>query len=481
MKKTIVISNMLWRFFERTGAHIVSTVVSIILARLLSPSDYGTIALVTVFLNIMQVFIDSGLGTALIQKKNPDDLDYSSVFFFNLLVCIVLYILMFLSSPLIASLYNQQSLIPVIRVISLTLLISGIKNIQQAYVSKNMLFKKFFYATIIGTIISALLGISFAYLGFGVWALVIQQLSNSFIDTIVLWITVKWRPKFVFSIKRLKSLYSFGWKLLFSSLLSAFYSNIRSLVIGKKYAAEDLAYYNQGDKFPRLIVSNINASIDSVLLPTLVSINDDDRILQSAMKKAITVSTYIMAPIMLGMVACADSLILLMLTEKWIECVPYLRVFCISYLFWPIHTANLNAINSIGRSDIFLKLEIIKKIIGCVILILTMQIGPFAIACGVLASDMIDLIVNSWPNRNLIHYGLVNQIKDILPSILLAVGMGTVVYLIGFISLPTLPLLFIQVICGGMIYIMGSALLKLEPYEYLIGIIKPMIQNRRKV
>lgn len=476
-----MISNMLWRLFERTGAQIVSTVVSIILARLLLPSDYGTIALVTVFLNIMQVFIDSGLGTALIQKKEPDDLDYSTVFFFNLFVCVILYLLMFYLAPFIALLYENPSLILLIRVISLTLIISGLKNIQQAYVSKNMLFKKFFFATIGGTIASAILGVYLAYHGFGVWSLVVQQLSNSFIDTLILWFTVRWRPKFIFSIQRLKSLYSFGWKLLLSSLLGTLYNNVRGLIIGKKYSSQDLAFYNQGEKFPKLIVTNINSSIDSVLLPTLVSRKDKSSLLKVTMKKAIVISTYVMAPVMIGLAACADLIIELILTEKWLMCAPYLRIFCVSYLFWPIHTANLNAINAIGRSDVFLKLEIIKKVFGCTVLIVCMEISPLAIAWGVLVSDLIDLIINSWPNRKLAQYSLFNQMKDILPSILLAVGMGIIVYLIGFLPIPTLPLLLIQVACGGAIYIVGSALLKLEPYEYLIGIIKPMIQNRRKV
>lgn len=481
MSNANVISNMLWRLFERTGAQIVSTVVSIILARLLLPSDYGTIALVTVFLNIMQVFIDSGLGTALIQKKEPDDLDYSTVFFFNLFVCVILYLLMFYLAPFIALLYENPSLILLIRVISLTLIISGLKNIQQAYVSKNMLFKKFFFATIGGTIASAILGVYLAYHGFGVWSLVVQQLSNSFIDTLILWFTVRWRPKFIFSIQRLKSLYSFGWKLLLSSLLGTLYNNVRGLIIGKKYSSQDLAFYNQGEKFPKLIVTNINSSIDSVLLPTLVSRKDKSSLLKVTMKKAIVISTYVMAPVMIGLAACADLIIELILTEKWLMCAPYLRIFCVSYLFWPIHTANLNAINAIGRSDVFLKLEIIKKVFGCTVLIVCMEISPLAIAWGVLVSDLIDLIINSWPNRKLAQYSLFNQMKDILPSILLAVGMGIIVYLIGFLPIPTLPLLLIQVACGGAIYIVGSALLKLEPYEYLIGIIKPMIQNRRKV
>ena len=229
------IKNFIWRFAERCGAQGVSFIVSIVLARLLEPSVYGTIALVTVFTTILQVFVDSGLGTALIQKKDADDLDFSSVFYFNFTVCLVLYFGMFVSAPYIAKFYGDETLVPVIKVISLTLVISGVKNIQQAYVSRNMLFKRFFFSTIGGTIASAFVGIFMAYIGMGVWALVAQQLSNATIDTIILWVTVKWKPKRMFSWKRLKELLSYGWKLLVSALLETVYNNLRNLVIGKLY------------------------------------------------------------------------------------------------------------------------------------------------------------------------------------------------------------------------------------------------------
>lgn len=312
------LSNFIWRFAERCGAQVVTFVVSIILARLLVPEDYGKIALITVFTTIMQVFVDSGLGTALIQKKDADDLDFSSVFYFNFAVCLILYAVMFLAAPLIATFYNDTSLVPVIRVISLTIVISGVKGIQQSYVSRNMMFKRFFYSTLGGTIFSAFLGIGLAYAGFGMWAIVIQQLSNTAMDTLILWITVKWRPKKMFSWKRLKCLLSFGWKMLASALLDTFYNNIRSLIIGKMYSSSDLAFYNQGDKLPAVVVNNINTSIDSVLLPTLSREQDDRERIKNMTRRAIKVSTYIMAPLMMGLAFCATPVVQLILTEKWL-------------------------------------------------------------------------------------------------------------------------------------------------------------------
>lgn len=477
--RSSIISNFIWRFAERCGAQMVSFVVSIVLARILVPEDYGTIALVTVFTTILQVFVDGGLGTALIQKKDADDLDFSSVFYFNFIVCIVLYCVMFLTAPVIAEFYNDSSLILIVRVISLTIVISGIKGIQQSYVSRNMLFKRFFFSTLGGTIFSAFLGIGMAYAGLGVWALIAQQLSNTAIDTLILWLTVKWRPKKMFSWQRLKTLLSFGWKLLGSALLDTVYNNLRNLIIGKVYSSSDLAFYDQGDKFPKAIVTNINASIDSVLLPTMSSVQDNRECVKAMTRRAIKTSTYIMAPLMMGLAFCATSIVQLVLTDKWLPCVPYLQIFCITYMFWPIHTANLNAINSLGRSDLFLKLEIIKKIVGMILLLTTMRISVMAMAYSLLVSSVASQIINSWPNRKLLNYGYLEQLKDILPSILLAVCMGFLVSLLRLFNGSTAVILLCQIVLGIVIYIIGSALLKLESYEYFLDMLKGQTKKKR--
>lgn len=472
MKIENIASNFIWRFAERCGAQLVSFLVSVVLARILAPEDYGTIALVTVFTAILQVFVDSGLGTALIQKKDADDLDFSSVFYFNFAMCLVLYAGMFIVAPYIAIFYEDMTLTPVIRVLSLTIVISGVKGIQQAYVSRNMLFKRFFFSTIGGTIFSAFLGIGLAFSGYGVWALVAQQLSNTMIDTLILWITVKWRPQKEFSLKRLRTLFSYGWKLLASSLLDTVYNNLRNLIIGKMYSSADLAYYNQGDKFPKIIVTNINTSIDSVLLPTMSNEQDDRKRIKSMTRRAIKTSTYVMAPLMMGLAFCAESIVKIVLTDKWLPCVPFLRLFCISYMFWPVHTANLNAIKAMGRSDWFLKLEIVKKIVGLFFLLSSMWFGVMAMAYSLLLSSILSQVINAWPNRQLLGYGYLEQVRDFAPGILLAVGMGIGVYFIGFLPLPTIITLVLQIIAGAAIYIVASALLKLEEFEYLVGMIK---------
>lgn len=478
--KNTTVKNFIWRFAERCGAQLVTFVVSIVLARILSPDDYGTVALVTVFTTILQVFVDSGLGVALIQKKNADDLDFSSVFYFNFVVCIVLYAGMFFAAPTIASFYNDLTLIPIIRVISLTIVISGIKGIQQSFVSRNMLFRRFFFSTLGGTIFSAILGVAMAYAGCGVWAIVAQQLSNTAIDTLILWLTVKWRPKKMFSWERLKTLFSFGWKLLISSLLDTGYSNLRSLVIGKIYSPSDLAYYNQGDKLPSVVITNINTSIASVLLPTLASKQDDRKQLKHMTRRAIKTSTYIIAPLMMGLAFCAPPIVRLILTEKWVPCVPYLRIFCITYMFYPIHTANLNAINAMGRSDYFLKLEIAKKVIGMLLLLLTMRISVMAMAYSLLVSMVTSMMINSWPNKKLLKYSFKEQIIDILPNIFIVILMGGMVSTIYIFKLSDVMTLAIQIPLGAIAYIGLSIIFKIEEFQYLKNMAEEMLKSKKK-
>lgn len=472
-----VFSNFIWRFAERCGAQGVTFIVSIILARVLDPAVYGTVALVTVFTSLLQVFVDSGLGTALIQKKDADDTDFSTVFFFNIAVCLVIYALMFALAPVIAAFYGDASLSPVIRVMSLIIIISGVKNVQQAYVSRMLLFKRFFFATLGGTLAAAGLGIWMAYSGFGVWALVVQMLFNAAVDTAILWMTVKWRPKPVFSFERLKGLFSYGWKLLASSLLDTLYKNLRALIIGKKYSEADLAFYNRGELFPQLIVSNINSSVDSVLLPTLSAEQNNRERVRDMTRRAISVSSYIMWPTMAGLCVCAEPLVRLLLTEKWMACVPYVRIFCLTYAFQPIHTANLNAIKALGRSDLFLKLEVIKKLAGFAIICVSMWYGVMAMALGAILDNFLCQIINASPNKRLLGYTYAQQLRDICPSMLLSLGMGGAVLCVGFLGLPDVITLFIQVPLGAAIYILGSKLLHFESYEYVLNAAKAVIKK----
>lgn len=480
MSSTNVITNFFWRFLERCGAQGVTFIVSIVLARLLDPTVYGTVALVTIFTTIMQVFVDSGMGNALIQKKDADDLDFSSVFYFNMAMCSVLYLIMFFAAPFIASFYRMPELTAIVRVLSFVVVISGVKNVQQAYVSRHLMFKRFFFSTLGGTIGAAVIGIAMAYLGFGVWALVAQMLFNAAVDTTILWITVKWRPKKMFSFQRLKSLFSYGWKLLASSLIDTVYNDLRQLIIGKKYSSGDLAYYNQGKKFPQLIVTNINTSIDSVLLPTMSKAQDDMAAVRSMTRRAIKTSTFLMMPAMIGLAVCAEPLVQLILTEKWLPCVLFLRIFCITYAFYPIHTANLNAIKAMGRSDLFLKLEIIKKTVGIIAILITMWISVQAMAYSFLATTILNQIINSWPNKKLLNYSYLEQVKDMMPQILLSLGMGAAIYAVSFLHLSASLTLLIQIPLGVLVYWSGSKIFHVESYTYIIEMVKNFKKRKKK-
>ena len=471
------ITNFLWRFAERCGAQGVSFIVSLVLARLLTPNDYGIVALMSVFISILGVFIDSGFSSALIQKKDADDLDFSSIFYFNLVSCSLLYLILFFAAPLISAFYGRPEMTAMVRVLGITFLISGVKSVQTAYVSKNMMFKRFFFSTLGGTIGAAFVGIGMAMMGFGAWAIIAQSLFNNAVDTLILWLTVRWRPKKQFSFARLKQLFSFGWKLLASGLLDTVYNNLRTLIIGKVYTSEDLAFYNKGQHLPDLIITNVNSSIDSVLLPTLSAAQDDPEAVKSMTRRSMQTSTYIMAPFMMGMAACAVPLIRLLYTEKWLPCVPYLVIFCITSMFYPVHTANLNAIKALGRSDLFLKLEIIKKIVGLITIVITAPISVMAMGYSLLVTCVLGQIINSWPNKKLLNYSYLEQLKDILPGILLAAFMCLCVYPVQWLGLSDIVTLLIQVPLGAVIFVGGSALLKLEAFAYLWGMVGPAVKK----
>ena len=470
--KKVVINNLLWKFAERCGAQGVSFVVSIVLARLLVPNDYGVVALVSSITTILYVFVDSGFGSALIQKKETDDLDFSSVFYFNIVCCLMLYGVLFMAAPFVASFYTIPELTALIRVSGLTVIVAGIKNIQQAYVAKSMQFKRFFFATLGGTVGSAIVGIVMAYKGFGPWALVFQGLFNSVVDTTILWFTIKWRPKLRFSFSRLRDLFAYGWKLLLSAFLDTTYNNISSLIIGKKYTPSDLAYYNKGGSWPYLLVNNINVSIDSVLFPVMSTEQGNIEIVKNMTRKAIKTSSYIMWPVMVGLIATSNSLVRLILTEKWLPCVPYLCLMCFTYAFWPIHTANLNAIKAVGRSDIFLALEVIKKIIGLLVLLVSIQFGVLVFATAYALTAPINALLNAYPNRKLLNYSYREQISDMIPSVLTSIVMGIVVYFVSYLNLNDFYTLILQVFVGVLIYIFLSKLFKLESYDFLISSIK---------
>lgn len=476
--KKDVLSGLLWKFSERIIAQGVSFIVSLVLARLLLPEQYGVVALVLVFINLANVFVTNGLGESLIQKKNSSDIDFSTMFYCSIVFSISLYFLLFLTAPSIANFYNSQELIPVLRVLSLQVPLSAVKTIQHAYVSKHMLFKKFFYSTFGGTIISGVVGIIMAYKGFGVWALVTQYLVNSCIDTFILFFTVKWRPKLIFCKTSAKNLFNYGWKLMISQFINTGYAELRSLFIGKVYTTTELAAYNKGNQFPSLLITNINSSISSVLFPAMSKTNDNREKLKALTRQSMKLSSYILFPMLAGLMIIAEPLIRLLLTENWLICVPYLQISCVFWMFQPAQTANVQAIKAIGRSDICLKLEIIKKIIGVTLLLLTINISVYAVVISNAVFAGISAIINIIPNKKLINYGLKEQAIDLLPSLILSIGMFAATLPIIYLGLSDFLTIILQIIVGTSIYLLGSWFFKFESFKYIQRIIKKAIDRK---
>jgi len=467
--KSKVISGLFWKLMERCGTQGVQLIVQIVLARLLLPEDFGIIALITIFISISNVLIHTGFNTALIQKKDADQIDFSSVFYLSLFVAGIAYMVLFFAAPLIAVFFRESQLIPVLRVLSVVLFFGALNSIQNAVVSRGMQFKKLFFSSLGAILISGTVGIMIAYAGYGVWALVGQQLTNQLIMSVILWFTVKWRPRLLFSLLRVRGLFSYGWKLLMSSLIDTLYMDLRSLIIGKLYNAEMLGFYNRGKTFPSLMVTNINGSIQSVIFPALSLHQDDRQRVKSMVRRSIVTSSFILFPLMVGLAVVAEPLVKIVLTDKWLPCVPFLQIYCASYALWPIHTANLQAINALGRSDVFLKLEIIKKIMGLAILGVTVFYGVYAIALGGAVSGVISTFINSYPNKKLLNYSYKEQWKDIMPSLLLSLFMGSVVYSFQLLGLSAWPTLIIQVMVGIVVYVTMARLFKLECFDYLIA------------
>lgn len=484
-KKDGVLGNILWKFAERISAQIVTTVVAIILARLLSPSDYGMIAIVTIFITIANVFVSDGFGSALIQKKDADNLDFSSVLSFNFFFSIALYLILFFTAPLISKFYGEgfEILTPVLRILGLRVILSGINSVQQAYVAKKLIFRKFFLATMAGTVLSAVVGIWMAYAGYGVWALVAQYLVNTTVDTIVLGISLKWWPGIKISFQRLKKLLSYGWKILISKLFISLFEEGKALLIGKIWTEEDLAFYEKGKVFPALIVTNIDASISSVLFSKMSEIAENPVAVKEACRKSIRVGSYIMGPMMLGLAAVSTNFVEVILTDKWLPCAPLLLIFCVFYLFQPIHSANLQAIKAMGRSDLFLILEIVKKTIEAAALAISIfvfkSVLAIAISSAILA--VLFVFVNALPNKKILNYSIWEQLKDMFPSLAIALVMACPVFLLNFVEINNILLLIIQIITGILLYWGLSVITKNKEYYFLLDWIKKIFTKKKKV
>lgn len=482
--KAKTLSGVIWKLGERVSAQVVNFVVSVILARLLLPEDYGLVAIVSVFITICNKIVVSGFATSLIQKKNADNLDFSTVFYFSLAVAVVMYAALFFSAPYIAEFYSDENdpqlLMQVIRVMGLNLFIIAVNSVQQAYVSRTMQFRKFFFSTITGTVISAAVGIGMAYGGCGVWALVAQNLILAFVNGVVLWFMVKWRPELKFSFKRLKTLYSYGWKIFAASIIKILYTDLRSLVIGKVYTSADLAFYNKAQSFPQLIDTNVEGTIDSVLFPAISKKQGSVDDMRAMLRRAIKTTSYVLMPMLAGLSAVAKPFIIILLTDKWADSIILLQILSFSFMFAPVELENLQAIKAVGRSDIALKVEIIKKAVGVLLLIAAIPLGVTEIAVSMVIGTTLSAIINAVPNKKLLGYTYKMQLADIFPSLALSLVMFAAVYPISLLEMNVYLMIVLQVAVGAVIYIGLSALFKLESFKYILATVKGFLKRGKK-
>lgn len=480
ISKNKVLSSVFWSYAALIMSQGGSFVVSIILGRILSPSDYGIIAIVGVFLAILDVFVVGGLGSSLVQKKDADDMDYSTICWMGIGLAIILYGIIWLFAPVLSAFYEIPLLVPVIRIMALRIIIAAVNSVQHAYVSKYLAFKKFFCSTFISVVVSAVVGIVMAYAGFGVWALVTQTLVYTAVDVIVLFVLIPWRPKFLFSMERGIRLFSFGWKIVLSDLIQTLYNNLRNLTIGKKYTTADLAYYNRGHQMSNIVVTNIDMAMAKVLFPVLSGKQDDISSMRSMTRRTLKLSSFVVCPLVVGLCASAENLMVVLLTEKWLPAVPYLQILCLAYLFQPLNLANLQTIKALGRSDIYLKLEMINRIHGIAILIASIVLfdNPIVVAIGFAVSMYIATVINTFPNRKLIGYSQLEQIKDYFCHLVLSLVMGMIVYFIGWLPLANGLVLALQILIGGVFYIGMAVVLKLETMYYLFDLLKNIFKHK---
>lgn len=467
--KNQVVSNFSWRYMGKLGTQIVSFLVTIILARLIAPEAFGAVAIVAIFTTFLQVFVDSGLGSALVQKEDADETDFSSVFYFNIVVCLVLYVLLYFLAPFVSIFYKNPQLTPLLRVASLSLIITGLRSTQESYITRNLLFKKHFIAIITASLLSAMVAIIMAYGGFEAWAIVGQQLLNTGISTVIIWFIVPWRPHFICSLERLKELISYGWKILGSNLVDTIYSELRSLLIGKVYSSKDLAYYNQGKTFPYLIVSGVNSSLNSVLFPVMSRSQNNQAEIKAILRRTIRISVFFIGSILAYLFCTAESFVSVLLTEKWLPCVVYLQILCFDSFFWPIITAHCNTYNAIGRSGISLWNMVITKVAGIIMLIVAIPFGVKWIAISSVLAMVLQTSMVAIISKKVNSYSFREQLTDLFKALIPAFVIFLSTWWIQYISLSSFWVFIIQSFLAGVVFVVYGFMSKNEGFSLILN------------
>jgi len=480
--KEKTVNALIWRGMETFGREGIRFVIQIVLARLLLPEQFGLVAMLTIFIALAQAFINSGFGQALVQKKDASHIDECSVFYFNILISVVATGVLWLAAPWIAAFYKQPLLIPLTRVLSLNLIINALSQIQKTILTKKIDFKSQLKVGIPASLFSGVAGIVMAYRGFGVWALVGQQVSWSLAQTAIFWFVSDWRPALALSLSSLRSMFSFGSKLLFSGLLDTVFNNIYLVVIGRLFAPAALGFYSRAKGFQHFPVSSITSIVSAVTFPVFSSVQDDKNRIKVGAQKSLMVLMMIIAPCMLGLAVVARPLVSIVLTDKWLPCVPFLQLLCVVGILWPLHVINLNVLIALGRSDLFFRLEVLKKILIVISITITYRWGIQAMIYGQIVVSFMSYYLNSYYSGRLVNYPIKEQIFDLLPYFLIAMVMGIGVYFVKWFSFPNnLALLASQVLAGISIYVAIGWALRMPAFTEVIDISRSKLTKLNKV
>ena len=470
--KNSIVSGIGWKFLERISSLVVTLVVQIVLARLLNPADFGLAAMVMVFVSLSTIFVTGGLSNSLIQKTNADELDFSTLFWLNILVSVLIYVLLFLFAPFVEAFYGYPQLSAMLRVLSLRVIIASVNSIQTAYISRNMMFRYYFYSTLSGKIFSGVIGIGMAFLGFGVWSLVGQSLSVLLVETYVLWFKGKWRPKRIFSWSRAKSLYSFAWKIMVMSWVELIHDQLRNMIIGKKYSSEELAFYDKGLLLPTNIMTNIAASLTTVMFPVLSHSQDENERVLGMCRKWLSLFAYCAFPILTFFIVSARQIILVLFTAKWLPSLLFLQLASFYYAVWVIEIPIRETIKSLGHAQICLRMQVIKTLFALILLFSIMSFGVEIIAVSSLVSSLFNVFVSMYYGNKYIQYSPKELLADILPTLVLNVIMGMSIFLVALLPIPNILILILQTILGAVVYLGISFVLRNENYHFLRDLIR---------
>ena len=467
-------AGVFWQFFEKIGTQLVSLIVSIILARILTPADYSVVSIVLIFFTFSNIFVVGGFNSALVQKKDADEKDYSSVFTLSMIVAFVLYVIIFVCAPWISKLYDKPVLVHIFWVMGLILFVNAYKSILAAYVSSTMQFKKFFFATLWGTAGSAIIGIVMALLGFGAWALVAQQLSNAIIGTIFLAFATKIKVCFCLSLQRIKVLLKYGWKVFASTLVTTTYNEINPLIIGIKFTPEDLAFYSKGKSYPGILNSSISNTITAVLFPAMVKVQDDMPKLLAFSRKYVQLASFLVFPILLGFFAISDKFITLILTDKWLIADVYMKIFCIVYMIESIQIGNVQAVLALGKSGSCLVAEIIKRILQALVIFLCVIVAksPEVLALSMIINAVISFAVGAILGKVYIGYKFRMLLIDMLPNLLVSAIMSILVMLIANLNINKWVVFILQIVSGCAIYVILNIVIKNKNLKYIFNLLK---------